>query len=415
MADRSRSRALRAGVEELPVIRRLRGRPDGKRPFQQPHVLPWVLAGLVSLGVLVAVGFILPDQSEAVIIASTALALFFLTFALGLVSNLGRRAAVVAVVVTGLLYAVTAWTPLVGVKPILVLALLVAFVVFGLAGFNFLFLVEEVLFDIHRHLHIRGTFWNAVPTLILLGVVPLVYWLLPLVGLEWPTLKVGMPLVVVLLVIAWGVRWRVGPHALSLVHEAHFLSIGIIVGAGLADIVTLLHDVEGIIPSIVAYLTIIVTWVFVSYTTLQRAQYFMRAEDVLPWMALLFASAFAVLAHVHFLYGSAGAPGLASVQDVRVNYLVFGVWLGLLFFVVRGVWRFFRFVRDEKRLGPRARSTAGRFARVMEEAMESSSRLERIGGRVLYGLDRVIPGGERRERSEKRKRRRRRRRKDDDR
>lgn len=406
MADGPRPRVPTAGVGELPVVRKLRARRDGKKPFQQPHVLPWVLGGLASLGVLVALGFLLPERSDVVIIASTTLALFFLLFALGLVANLGRRAAVVAVVATGLLYAVTAWTPLVGVKSALVLALLVAFVVFALAGFNVLFVVEEVLFDIHRQLHIRGTFWNAVPTLVLIGVTPLVYWLLPLVGLRWPTLQIGMPLVLLLLLIAWIVRWRVGPHALELVHEAHFLSIGIIVGAGLADIVAMLHQVEGIIPSIVAYLSIIVTWVFVSYTTLQRAQYFLRAGDVLPWMALLFASAFAVLAHVHFLYGTAGAPGLAAVQDVRVNYLVFGVWLGLLFFVVRGVWRFFRFVRDEKRLGSRARSTAGRFARVMEEAMHSSNRLERIGGRVLYGLDRVIPGGERRAKQKRRRRRR---------
>lgn len=393
MEDRTPRRdKARTGVQDIPVVRRLRGDKKGPQGFIQPHILRWVILGVASLSTLVILAFLEPELSNIIVHASTALALFFLLFALGLVVGLGRRAPVVATVVTGLLYGLTAWTPLVGVRPVFVLGVLVAFFIFALAGFNVLFVVEEVLFDIHRNLHIRGTWWNAIPTFIILGTTPLVYWLLPELGLRWPTLKIAMPFVVLLLAVAWIARLQAGPHAIKLVQEAHFLSIGTITGAGLADIVTMLGEVEGIIPSIIAYLTIIVTWLFVSFNTLQRAQYFLRGADVLPWMALLFASAFAVLAHVQFLYGTAGAPGLAAVSEVRIWYLVFGVWVGLAFFVIRGTWRFVRFVRDEKKLGPRTRRTAGRFARIMEELLGSSSRAKRATGRVLQTVDRGIPG-----------------------
>ncbi len=391
MADRSPRDNARGGIGELPVARRLRGDQKGPRGFVQPHIIRWVILGVASLSTLLILAFLEPGLSNLIVHASTALALFFLLFAMGLVVNLGRRAAIVAAVVTLLLYGLTAWTPLVGVRSVFVLGVLVAFVIFGLAGFNFLFLVEEVLFDIHRQLHFRGTLWHAIPSFIILGTTPLVYWLLPQLGLRWPTLKIAMPFVVLLLAVAWGVRLKAGPHADKLVQEGHFLSIGTITGAGLADIVTMLEQVEGILPSIIAYLTLIVTWLFVTFTTLQRAQYFLRGSDVLPWMALLFAAAFSVLAHVQFLYGTAGAPGLAAVTEVRIWYLVFGVWLGLFFFVVRGTWRFVRFIRDEKRLGPRTRRTAGRFARIMEELLGSSRRAKRATGRVMRGVEQSIP------------------------
>jgi hypothetical protein len=371
---------LKAGpvVEpNLPIGHRLAEPRKRKRAFQQANVLPWVFTAVIALSTLIILGFVRSDSSEVIILASTAASLFFLVFAFGLIGGLGKRAAPFALFVTGLLYALTEWTPwFVNTRSALVLAVLVAFILFGLAGFNFLFLVEELLFDIHKALQLKGTLWNAIPTLVILGVTPLVYWILPSIGIPWPTLSIGMPVIYLLLIISWIVRWRAGPRGIKIVHEGHFLAIGIIVGAGLADVVRLLQQVEGIVPSILVYLSIIVTWVFISYTTLQRAQYFIRGTDVLPWLSILYAAAFAVLAHVHFLYGAAGGIGLAAVNDVRINYLTFGVWLGLAFFTFRGAWRFLRFVRDERGLGPRTRRTAGQFARIMEFLMQTPDPAE---------------------------------------
>ncbi len=386
----------------LPIGHRLANPEERTRAFQQPQVLPWVITAVVALSTMVAMGFVRHESSAIIVVASTTAALFFLIFAFGLLANLGRRAAFVALGITGLLYALTEWTPwFVNVRSALVLAVLVAFVLFGIAGFNFLFMVEEVLFDIHSALHVRGTLWNVLPTVVILATIPLVYWILPSVGIPWPTMSIAEPVIVLLLAIAWLVRWRAGPSGIKIVHEAHFLAVGIIVGAGLADIVRLLHEAEGIVPSILVYLSIIVTWIFISYTTLQRAQYFIRGTDVLPWMSLLFAAAFAVLAHVHFLYGAAGGIGLEAVNDVRINYLVFGVWLGLAFFVIRGAYRFFRFIRDQRGLDAGARRTAGQFARVMEFLMQSPERVEQEGKRAVKAMDRALDGRSSRNRKKK--------------
>ncbi len=380
---------------ETSVLRRLKDSGRGVGKFHSAGGLPWILAGGLALAILIIVPLFFPKTEPWAERIATALALFW--FILGVSSVLGLRARApwIAAAVTVLIYAATAWLPAIGVRDLFVLTLLVGFGLFVLAGFNLLFVLEEVVYDIHRLLRVRGQTWLVLPLLLGIVLVPSVFLAEAALGWELNALKVMVPFGVFMVLIGWLIRWRIRPRGESQLREIHLLVVGAIAGAGLADAVALLKEAGGLVPSIVAYLTFIFTWLYVTYTALQRAQYFIPGQDILPWIAVLLSSSFAIVAHVHSLYDVAGQAGLQYQVDLRVGYLVFGVWLGLTFFVLRGLWRTFQFIRDERTMGRRVRRTAGTLARVTEELIRTEDRIEGVAYRALARLDRILPGGSR--------------------
>ncbi len=391
---------------ETSVLRRLKSSGRGAGPFYSAAGLPWMLVGGLLLAVLIVVPLLWQTFTPWAERIATGLALFWFILAVCAVLGLRARAPWIAAAVTILIYAATAWLPAIGVKDLFVLTILVGFGLFVLAGFNLLFVLEEVVYDIHRLLRVRGTGWLVLPLLLGLALIPVVYLGEDWFGISMSALKFMVPFGVVLLVIGWIIRWRIRPRGESQLREVHLLVVGAIAGAGLADAVALLRDAGGLVPSIVAYLSFIFTWLYVSYTALQRAQYFIPGGDLLPWIAVLLSSSFAIVAHVHSLFGVAGQAGLQYQVDLRVGYLIFGVWLGLTFFVLRGLWRTFQFVRDERMMGSRVRRTAGTLARVTEELIRTEDRLGSATYRLFERVDRLLPGGRKGKPKKKRPRRR---------
>lgn len=387
-------------------MRRLRGDDPGRRHFHGRRSLPWILSGGIALILVMLVPVLQPQTSPWAERAATFLALFWFVAAVAAIMGMTRRAPWIAGAVTIFLYAATAWLPFIGVRDLFVLTVLVGFGVFVLAGFNLLFVMEEIVYDIHRLLHLRGRWWQAMPLLVGAALIPLVYLGEPALGISLGTLRFMVPFGVTLLVIGWAIRLKIHPAGEAQLREIHLLVVGAIAGAVVADAVGLLHNVDGILPSVIAYLTFVGTWVYVSYTTLQRAQYFLKGSDVFPWIGLLFSSSFAILAHIHSLYRTAGSAGLEYQLDLRVGYLVFGVWLGLAFFVMRGLWRLLQFLRDTRGVAAPLRRTAGQLARVTEELIRTEDRLEGAAARLLEGVDRLLPGHHDEPKTPRRKRRR---------
>lgn len=405
MSDKGRDRAsdLTAGEMHAPVLKRLQRHDNPRRAFLGRQGLPWIVGGGLALALAIFVPLARPELSPMAERGSTFFALFWFITAVAAVLGRRRRAPWIAAAVTIFLYIATAWLPFIGLRDLFVLTVVVGFSIFVLAGFNLLFVLEEVVYDIHRLLHVRGQIWQTIPLLVGIVLVPAVFIGERVLGISLGTLQLMVPFGVFVLVIGWIIRLRVHPGGESQLREIHLLVTGAIAGAGLADAVGLLHQAGGIVPSIVAYLTFIFTWFYVSFTTLQRAKYFVRGSDVFPWIALLFSSSFAILSHVHSLYEVAGEAGLEYQVDLRVGYLVFGVWLGLTFFVLRGVWRLLQFIRDERAMGRRVRRTAGQLARVTEELIRTEDRLEGATARLIERVDRMLPGRERKRRKDRRR------------
>src|SRR5207244_4422543 len=103
--------------------------------------------------------------------AATLASLVFLVATPGLVMGMGRRAFLVATVLVLALYGLTAWGGIAfHLEDLFVVAVLMGFAVFSLAGFNLVFVLEEMVYDAHRLLHLRSRAWLALPTLLALAL-----------------------------------------------------------------------------------------------------------------------------------------------------------------------------------------------------------------------------------------------------
>lgn len=386
-------RRERPGDERhAPVLRRLRSQGHDPRSFSKRRVLPWFLLGGVLLSLLSLGPILFPVANPWVERVATVLALFFFLAAMGFWLRMGNRALGIAAILVVILYAGAALTSLLEVRDIFVLTVLVGFFLFTLAGFNLLFILEEVLYDAHRLLHLRSPLWAVLPTILVGAILAALPVLEDVTGQGFGTLRALTPVLAAVLLIGWGVRLAIPQVGVGLTREVHLLVAGALAGAGLADLIGLLRGTTGLLPSVIGYLSILGTWMYISFTSLQRAQYFLRARDVKPWVTLLLSASFAVLAHTHAQYNVGGERALVDLQGLRVSYLVLGIWLGLAFFVLRGLWRVLLFIRDQREVGRRTRTVAGRLARVTEGLLETEHRVQDATYRVYSGLERFLPG-----------------------
>jgi hypothetical protein len=170
----------------------------------------------------------------------------------------------------------------------------------------------------------------------------------------------------------------------------HLLILGALGACALADAIQYLQDASGLVPSIVAYLALLGTWVYVSYTTLQRTHFLLRGRNALPWVSILLSASFAIVAHAQGLFLARGSGAVEDLVGQRVTYMVIGVWTGIGFYAARAAWRLLSGIA-RIREGP-VRTVAKEGARVAGGVVATERLVEAATYRIYKGLDRVIPG-----------------------
>lgn len=385
----------RASPVHDPLLRRLR--KAGRRPTFHGRARTWLALGVIALAVLAFLPIVAPEWSTATERVATLLSLVFLMAAIGLWMGMRGRAFAVAAVFVSSLYLLTFWTRLAfPLQDFFVLAVLVSFAVFALAGFNLVFLLEEIVYDAHVRISVGGRAWASLPTVFVFGiVVGLPLWADYGGGPSMPALWIASVAGAVLLLSWWFLAWAKGLQDSPVLRELHLFVLGALAATALADGVRALDAVEwlpALVPSLLAYVVLIGTWIYVSYTTLQRTHFLLRADNWRPWMSILLGASFAILAHSQVLVAKEGAKAVADLVDLRITWVVAGVWLGIAFYVARGLNRIFRFVRETRGLGARSAKVAGTAERVAGGFMDTEKVVKGTAVAVFHGLDTVIPG-----------------------
>src|SRR5205823_6199928 len=144
-----------------PFLRRLRQAGHDPRPFRRHRIRGWVVLGLLAAIVLAVAPLHWAGLYPVTERLATLLALLFLLATAGLAMGMHERAfAVSGTLVLGL-YGLTAWTRFAfRLEDFFVVALLVSFGIFALAGFNLVFVLEEMVFDLHRQLGPHRRAWD---------------------------------------------------------------------------------------------------------------------------------------------------------------------------------------------------------------------------------------------------------------
>lgn len=379
---------------EFSLLRRARDSGRDPAPFTRgPRVKIWLTAGVLALMALTVVPFVRPGLSPMTERLATLLALLFLLASVGLWFGMRGRAFLVAFVLVALLYGLTAWTSLAfNVEDFFTIALLVSFGVFALAGFNLVFVLEEMVYDAHRTLHLRHPAWALMPTLVVGALALLIPVWRSAGGPRLSALWVASIANLVVLGSWWFIRLVNRLDERTVLREIHLFVVGITAAAGLADGVRYLHKATGLVPSVVAYVVLLGTWVYVTYTTLQRAHFLMSGKDTLPWLAVLLAASFAILAHAQVLFEVEGVRAVDELVDLRVSYLIAGIWIGIAFYAARSLWRAARLARQRLILRGRAGEMADKAARVAESLLWTERAVEEAAFQVFRRMDEVLPG-----------------------
>lgn len=378
-----------------PFLRRLRRAGRDPNAFHA-RARTWLVLGVVALAVLAFLPIVAPRWSGITERIATLLSLVFLMASIGLWLGMRGRAFAVAAVFVASLYGLTSWTRLAfPLQDFFVVALLVSFALFALAGFNLVFVLEEVLYDAHVRIHLAGRAWAALPTALAMAlVIGLPLWR-DYGGPAMPALWIASVAGSVLLLAWWFMAWAKGFEGTAVLRELHLFVLGALAATALADGVHALDTVEwlpALVPSLLAYAVLIGTWVYVSYTTLQRTHFLLRADNWRPWMSILLGASFAILAHAQVLVAKGGTKAVADLADLRITWVVAGVWLGIAFYVLRGMHRIFRFVRETRGVGARSAKVAGTAERVAGGLLGTERVLHGAAAAVFHGLDTVIPG-----------------------
>jgi hypothetical protein len=380
-----------------PFLRRLRKAGHDPEPFRA-RARTWLALGVVALAILALVPVLAPAWSTLTQRLATLLSLVFLMAAVGLWLGMRARAfAVAATFVLGL-YALTSWTPLLAVpfQDFFVVAVLVSFAIFALAGFNLVFVLEEVVYDAHARVHVAGRGWQALPTaLCVLLAVALPLWRAYAGGPSLPALWLAAVVGGLLLLAWWAIAWASDLHETIVLRELHLFVLGALAATALADGVRAagrLHSLPSLVPSLFAYLVLIGTWVYVSYTTLQRTHFLLRGDNWRPWVAILLGASFAILAHSQVLVEREGASAVADLVDLRISYLIAGVWLGIAFYAGRGFTRVVRYAQATGALGGRSARIASGAGKVAGGLLVPGRVLEGAATAVFKGLDAALPG-----------------------
>ncbi len=386
----------RGAEVHAPVLRRLKLAGRNPAPFRGKRTRGWFAAGVTALTVLALLPFAAPELSSVTERLATLLSLIFLMASVGLWLNMGSRSFVVASTFVVVLYALTFWTHLaLQVQDFFVIALVVSFAIFILAGFNLVFVLEEIVYDTHVLLHLRWRGWLAAPSIYVLALtIGLPMWARR-GGPELPVLWSAAAVCTLLLASWWFLRLFNRLDDRRILPELHLFVVGALAAAALADGITYLQALRGILPSLVAYLALIGTWVYASYTTLQRTHFLLRGDNAYPWVAILLGASFAILAHAQVLFQAGGSGAVADLVHLRMDYLIAGVWLGIAFYVLRGLWRILRFLRSQAGLGARSRRVAGQAAQVAEGLLGTERLVEEGVTAFFRSLDQLLPGTQR--------------------
>lgn len=376
-----------------PVLTRLRGAGREPRPFQQQEVRMWVWGSVLLLILAAVLPIIWPESLTWMQRLTPILSLFFFLAAGGHWMRMGNRAFAVAGALVVLVYALSFWTALLELEDFYVVAVLSSLLVFALAGFNLVFILEEVVYDAHRLTRLVHPAWRWVPTVFVLGLAVGLPFLDRAGGPRFPALWIASLVAAAIMFGWWFVRLVNRLEEGRVLKELHLLVVGGLAAAGLIDGARLLTSSPGFFPTLLAYLVLVGTWLYVSYTTLQRTQFLLRGGDAMPWLLILLGASFALLQHAYLHFRVEGQLGVEVLVNQRVAYIVAGIVVGIAFYVAQNVWRILRAIRDERAVGPRGRVLAGRFARLAEGLLHTERRLlEGTAYRVYQGVERVIPG-----------------------
>ncbi len=380
-----------------PFLRRLRHLGHDEEGFHAPKVQTWFKLGVATIAVLAILPFVTPQWSTLTERLATLASLVFLVAAVGLWLGLGKRSFVVASALVLFVYGLTSWTAFAfPLDDFFVVGLLAGFFVFALAGFNLVFVLEEVVYDIDVRLHVRGRAWKAIPGLLAVGLavgLPVLDWR---GGPEFPLLWSVAVAAAVLLAAWWFLVLVNRLDGSTVLRELHLLAFGGILAAGIAESVPYLdwlHQFPGIVPSLAVYLLLIGSWVYASYTTLQRTHFLLRGDNAAPWVAILLGASLSVIAHAQVLFALQGQGAVVDLADRRVGYLNLGIWLGLGFYALRSLARILAFLRDTRGLGARGRRVAGQASQIADTIQGGTERaLTGAAEAVLRGLDHALPG-----------------------
>ncbi|HUR61074.1 MAG TPA: hypothetical protein VM286_01750 [Candidatus Thermoplasmatota archaeon] len=380
--------------EHRPFLQRLRRAGHDPSGFHPRHTSFWLVAGILLLAIAILLPFAAPGLAPLSQRTATLASLVFLVATPGLVMGMGRRAILVATVFVALLYGLTAWGGLaLHLEDLFVAAVVMSFAIFALAGFNLVFVLEEMVYDAHRLLHLSRRAWLAVPTLLALALALLIPGWERASGLRFPALWVSSVLVSMVMLGWWATR-AVSPvhNNATVVREMHLLILGALGACALADAIQYLQHASGLVPSLAAYLALLGTWVYVSYTTLQRTHFLLRGRNALPWVSILLSASFAIVAHAQTLFLAEGSDAVEDLVGQRVTYMVIGVWTGIGFYAARGVWRLLSGVARVREGAVRTVAKEG--ARVASSVAATERLVEAATYRIYKGLDRVIPGAQ---------------------
>ncbi|MEA3137386.1 MAG: hypothetical protein QOJ26_1918 [Thermoplasmata archaeon] len=380
-----------------PFLRRLRHAGRNPAAFKVGRARTWFYLGIAALAFLAIVPIVAPGWSTVTERVATLLSLVFLMAAIGLWMDMRGRAFVVATAFVLLLYALTFWTRLAyDLQDFFVLAVLVSFAVFALAGFNLVFVLEEIVYDAHVRVHLKSRLWELGPTALCMVIaVGLPAWDLyggPKMTALWIASVAGS----LLLLFWWTVAWANRIRSPLVLQELHLFVIGALAATTLADGFHRLNaatHLPSLVPSLIAYLVLIGSWVYASYTTLQRTHFLLKGENWRPWVSILLGASFAILAHSQVLVASSGAKAVADLVDLRITWLVAGVWLGIAFYGARGLSRVFRFVEATGGLDRRSQAIAHGAERVAEGLAGTERALGGAAVAVFRRIDTVLPGG----------------------
>lgn len=396
-ADAATPPTQRAAIHE-PFLRRLRRAGRDPAAFRAGRARSWFYLGIAALAFLAVIPVVAPGWSTVTERVATLLSLVFLMAAVGLWLGMRGRAFVVASSFVLFLYALTFWTRLAfDLQDFFVLAVLVSFGVFALAGFNLVFVLEEVVYDAHRKAHLKSRLWELGPTVLCVSLtLGLPAWNLYAGGPSLPALWTAAVAGSLLLLFWWTVAWANRIRSPMVLQELHLFVVGALAATALADgfhALSRTTNLPRLVPSLIAYLVLIGTWVYASYTTLQRTHFLLKGENWRPWVSIVLGASFAMLAHSQVLVAQTGTKAVADLVDLRITWLVAGVWLGIAFYGARGLSRVFRFVEATGGLDRRSQAIAHGAERVAGGLAGTEKVLEGAAAAVFRSLDTVLPGG----------------------
>jgi len=379
-----------------PFLARLRRAGANPAAFRHRSLFVWAALGIGALAVLVLLPYIDERAAPFTERLATLGALLFLFAAPALWMGLGKRSFLIAGTVVMALYGVTGWTgALLNQGDLFVAAGILGFAVFGLAGFNLVFVLEEVVYDAHRFLpqRLKTRAWVAVPTACVLLLALGLPWLEARGGPHLTALWVASLSCSALLAAWWMFtafnRIAAAP---TILRELHLFVVGILLASLLADSIPYLVGAEALIPGLLAYAALLGTWVYVSYTTLQRTHFLLRGRNAAPWVAILLAATYAIVAHAQAIPATNETALVQELFQNRMEYMIGGIALGILFYVGRSVWRGLRLLGRSSALSPRGRAVADQAARVADGMLVTERRVGAATLGFYRALDDVLPG-----------------------